>query len=206
MEDQVKWSLDQGKSEIGFNIRYMIFWKLKGGFKNFSIHITSNDGNLQETKIKLVIDTNSITTKSKRLDDFLRSYELLNTLSHEHILFESIDISNPDEFKLYQLLGKLTIKNKTKPVEWKIQMINTDHNSWNSPTMCMIIKGTINRKIWLIGEKTFIGKRTALVSRKINIFCKLELSRMNQRALDTNLQQGIGKSASVYSRTFNRLS
>lgn len=203
MGKEINWSLDHRRSEIDFNIRHLIVLKSRGCFKNFEAIIHTTDNNLQTIEIELSIDTSSVSTNNKKQDHLLRSPELLDILNHQQIRFVSGIIDKPDKNGIHILSGRLSIKGITRFVKFNVQFGKILNDSWGDASASLIITGKINRKDWGLELKTFTEKGVSLVSKYIHIYCKMEMSKINQRDIMAKQEQGIKNGQMVYSKKFN---
>lgn len=70
---------------------------------------------MNEAKVNVTIDANSIDTDVAKLDEHLKSPDFFDTAKHPRIIFKSTSVKQTGNRSM-QITGDLTIKGKTHPV------------------------------------------------------------------------------------------
>jgi polyisoprenoid-binding protein YceI len=111
----MQWQIDPAHSTISFEIRHF-FTPVLGRFHNYSSQIDFNPNNLNESRIDITIDVNSINTDNQKRDGHLQSADFFNAEKYPEITFKSDKITRKSENK-FVAHGTLKIKNVPKEVE-----------------------------------------------------------------------------------------
>ena len=129
METQTKnevkvWALDPTHSSIHFAIKHMVISKTKGAFANYKVNVETNGLDFENAKIQLEIDVNSIDTQMADRDNHLRAADFFDVAKFPAIKFISKEMKKINEEE-YILSGDITIKDVTKPIEFKMLFLFT---------------------------------------------------------------------------------
>lgn len=139
------WTLDKAHSEIEFRVKHMMISTVKGYFEDFDLNITSTSNKLEDAKIEMNINTNSINTKSEQRDQHLKNEDFFDHEKFPTILFTSSEIVKIDNDE-YKLSGSLTIKNVTKPITLDVEFGGIAQDPWGNQKAGYTVKGKINRQ------------------------------------------------------------
>ena len=108
------WTIDASHSEVGFTVRHLMVAKVRGTFEKFSGTIVIGENPL-DSSVEAEIDLNSVNTRDEQRDGHLRSADFFDVESKGNMTFKSTGVkADGDDFIV---LGDLTIKGNTRPVE-----------------------------------------------------------------------------------------
>jgi polyisoprenoid-binding protein YceI len=118
------WKVDTTKSKIDFTVKG-IFGTVHGSFTGLEATILFNEKNLSASSMFASIDAKTVSTGiSLRNSDLRNKEEWLNTEKYPKISFKSKNFEKTGDG--YKVLGDLTIKGITKPVEIPFTFTNKD--------------------------------------------------------------------------------
>jgi polyisoprenoid-binding protein YceI len=137
-------TLDPAHTRIGFWVRHLMVSKVRGRFSEFSGSITIAENPL-ESSAELTMKTASIDTGQPQRDDDLRSGNFLEAEKYPEVTFRSTRIVDHDGPEL-TVLGDLTIKDVTRPVEFKASLEGVVANPWGKQVLGFSITGEIDRE------------------------------------------------------------
>ena len=145
MENKTKWVIDPVHSEIAFKVKHLMISTVTGIFKKFDATLEVNEQDLSDAKVWFEADIDSVDTKNEQRDGHLKSDDFFNAEQFPKMTFKSTSIENTggDEYKL---VGDLTIRDITKPVELKVEYNGTTKDPWGFERMGFEVSGKINRK------------------------------------------------------------
>jgi polyisoprenoid-binding protein YceI len=159
--------LDPAHTRIGFSARHMMVSKVRGQFADFTGSITIAGEPLDSTA-EAVIKTASIDTRSADRDKHLTSPDFLDVEKYPELTFRSTRVTarNGAEFTV---LGDLTIKDVTRPVELTLELEGVGTSPWGQQVLGFSLTGEIDREdfgmTWNVGLETggvLVGKTVKL--------------------------------------------
>ena len=102
-------------ASINFKIMHAGFSWLTGRFNTFDGSFNYDKDKIQDSSIKVAIDTASIDSNHAKRDKHLRSDDFLNVADHPQAIFESTRFIEKDNGKL-DIEGKLTLNGVTQKI------------------------------------------------------------------------------------------
>lgn len=113
--DSGNWVLDQPHSNVSFTVQHMVISEVTGGFKDFTINLSSTKDDFSDAAINASLAVNSIDTKNDRRDSHLKTDDFFNAEKFPTIRFQSASFEKTGD-RHYTIKGKLTIRDTTKDV------------------------------------------------------------------------------------------
>lgn len=170
-----KWNLDASHSNIGFSVKHMMVSKVKGQFDSFNADIEAEDlANLTGAKIKFVIDTASINTRSEDRDNHLKSADFFDVDQFSKITFESTVITKKGDD--YEITGNLTIKDVTRVVTFEAEFNGKGTNPWGQEVYGFEAATSINREEFGLTWNAALETGGVLVGKEIKVNVELEIN------------------------------
>jgi polyisoprenoid-binding protein YceI len=118
------WKADTTNAKIDFTVKGM-FGKVHGSFKGLQAKIQFNEKDLSASSMYASVDAKTVSTGiSLRNSDLRNKAEWFNTEKYPRIDFKSKKFEKTSGG--YKVLGDLTIKGVTKPVEIPFTFTNKD--------------------------------------------------------------------------------
>lgn len=114
------WEIDPTHSRLTFGVRHMMISDVHGEFKKFTGTVNLDDKDPTKSTVEVTIDTNSISTDQDKRDEHLRSADFFDTQKYPTATFKSTKVTKAGPGK-YKVVGNLTIKDVTKPVELLVE-------------------------------------------------------------------------------------
>ena len=90
MNNQIKWSIDQAHTEIGFKVRHLMISNVKGTFKTFDGSIYTIGKDFTRIEVDFWIDPASIVTGDSKRDEHLKSSDFFDVKKQRQIIFTTI--------------------------------------------------------------------------------------------------------------------
>jgi|AntRauTorcE11898_2_1112593.scaffolds.fasta_scaffold09684_3 polyisoprenoid-binding protein YceI len=151
----MQWQVDPAHSTISFEIRHF-FTPVLGRFHNYSSQINFNPNNLDESRIDITIDVNSLNTDNQKRDGHLQSADFFNAEKYPEITFKSDKITQKGENK-FVAHGTLKIKGVPKEVELPFTLLGMQDHPQKPNTKIAGIKidYTINRNNYNVGTGSY---------------------------------------------------
>jgi polyisoprenoid-binding protein YceI len=165
------WTIDPSHSEVGFSVRHLAVSKVKGQFESFDGTLTIAADPLQST-VEASIDLSSITTRDAQRDEHLRSGDFFNVDASPKMTFRSTAVTPSGSD--YKLVGDLTIKDVTKPVELELEFNGISPDPWGGTRSGFSATGEINRKDFGIDFNIPLDGGGFVIGDKIKLFLEVE--------------------------------
>lgn len=139
------YKIDPDHSDVMFKVKHLMISTATGVFKKFDATLEVDEDDLTKAKVTFEADVDGVDTKNEQRDAHLKSDDFFNAEQFPKMTFKSTSIkkSGNDEYKL---IGDLTIRDITKPVELKVEYNGSTKDPWGMERMGFEVSGKINRK------------------------------------------------------------
>lgn len=183
MNNQIKWSIDQAHTKIGFKVKHLMISNVKGFFKTFAGSIYTTGRDFTTAEIDFWIDPSSFDTGDLKRDEHLKSKDFFEVEKYKEISFNSSGIEKSDEDGIHELWGELTMIGVTKNVKLAVEFGGIVSDPWGNEKAGFTITGKINRSDWGLVWNTTIEAGGVLVADEIYILCEVELTNIGYKDL-----------------------
>jgi len=141
---QTKWSADPAHSFVSFSVKHLGISFVNGNFKKFEGSYTATNPDLSDAKISFTADASSINTGVDQRDAHLKTDDFFNAEKFPQLKFESSSFTRVkgDE---YLLKGKLSIRDVTKEVSFKVIYGGVTKDPWGNIKSGFTVTTMINR-------------------------------------------------------------
>ena len=137
------WNIDPTHSEVQFKVKHLVISTVTGSFKSFSGSVVSEGDDFDGAKATFSLETASVDTNVADRDGHLRSPEFFDSENFPLLTFEGNVAKAGDDYKL---VGDLTIKDITKPIELAVEFGGKMVDGYGQHKAGFEITGKINRK------------------------------------------------------------
>ncbi|RJP62705.1 MAG: polyisoprenoid-binding protein [Ignavibacteriales bacterium] len=169
------WVLDPSHSKVQFSVKHMVISEVVGQFKKFELTVNNPKDDFADSEFELKVETPSIDTGVQDRDNHLRSADFFDSAVYPYMIFKSTSFKKVDDEK-FKLLGTLTIKNITKPVELNVVYNGQITDPFSGKKRAGFrITGSLNRFDYDLKWNVLIETGGAVVGKTININCDVEL-------------------------------
>lgn len=138
-------TIDPQHSRLGFSVRHMGFSKVRGRFEQFDGAVRIRPDELSTLEAEATVQTASTTAGTEDRDEHLRSGDFFGAEEHPTMTFESRGVRSVDG-NTFTLMGDLTIRGVTKPVELEAEYLGEGTDPWGGKRVAFEAEATINRK------------------------------------------------------------
>ena len=139
------WQVDKVHSKVGFAVTHLVISEVEGKFSVYDGSFTSSKADFSDAKISFSVDVNSINTDNETRDNHLKSDDFFNAEAFPLMRFTSTRFTKISGNR-YRLMGKLSIRDITKPVEFEVRFGGIAENDGYGNTKAGFkAKTTINR-------------------------------------------------------------
>jgi polyisoprenoid-binding protein YceI len=166
------WRIDAGHAEVGFVGRHFGLTKIRGRFTGVDGTITLADP-IEGSSVEVTIEMATVDSGDRTRDDHLRSADLFDVEHHPTARFRSTSVvvtEGPG-----RLLGELTIKDVTRPVELDVAFVGRVTDPWDNDRLVFSAFGLINREDWGLTWNMPLGAGGWLVSKEVRLEIEVEL-------------------------------
>jgi polyisoprenoid-binding protein YceI len=165
-------NIDPSHSEVMFQVKHMMFAKVKGSFDTFSGVINFDPNNPQNSSVSVEIDPSSINTRDANRDGHLKSADFFGVEQNPTITFTSTRIvANGDDYKVY---GDLTMNGVTKEVVLEAEFNGAGQSPMGSTVYAFSAEGKLNRKDFGMTWNAGIEAGGVLVSDEVKLEIEIE--------------------------------
>lgn len=145
MSTTTKWVVDPTHSEVQFKVKHLVISTVTGAFKTFSGEAFTDGSDFENARIKFMLDVKSVDTNQAQRDEHLRSGDFFEAESYPQIEFKSTSFTRVSDDN-YKLIGDLTMKGVTKPVELQAEFGGSAKDAYGNTKYGFEVTGKINRK------------------------------------------------------------
>jgi len=119
---------NKAHASINFRIRHLGFSWLTGRFDDFSGNFSFDEAHPEASKVRVVVNTDSINSNHAERDKHLRGKDFLDTANHATAVFESTSVTiNGDKAKI---VGNLTLHGITKEIVIDAERVGGGADPW----------------------------------------------------------------------------
>jgi polyisoprenoid-binding protein YceI len=173
---QSRWSVDPVHSNVKFAVSHLVISEVDGSFKSFTGSIASKSSDFTGSDIQFSMDVNSINTDNDMRDKHLKSDDFFNAEKYPKMTFQSTSFRKISGNK-YQLLGKLTIRDVTKPVTFDVTFGGTAKDGYGNTKAGFRATTTINRLEYGLKWNSLTEAGGAVVGSDVTINLNLEFAQ-----------------------------
>lgn len=170
------YKIDAAHSEITFKVKHLMITNVTGNFTKFDGELIAEKEDLSDAKISFSADTNSINTNAADRDAHLKSPDFFDTEKFPTLNFVSTELKKVDDTE-YKLLGNLTVKDVTKPVELDVEFLGTATDPWGNTKAGFEVSGKINRAEFGLTWNAALETGGVLVSEDVKLQFNIQLTK-----------------------------
>jgi polyisoprenoid-binding protein YceI len=166
-----RWRIDPGHAEVGFVGRHLMFNKVRGRFRGVDGFVQIG-ADPNDTTVEVTIETATVESGSAARDDHLRSPDYFDVEHFPTATFRGQ--ARAWSGRRGSLVGDLTIKDVTRPVELVVDYLGTVTDPWGGQRAIFSARGTVNREDWGLTWNMPLSNGGLLVSKDIQLELELE--------------------------------
>lgn len=170
---QNTWTIDQAHSKIGFNVTHMMVSEVEGNFKQFEGKVMAKSDDFNGADVEFTAQVASVDTDNERRDGHLRSDDFFGADKYPTITFNGKLVKVG---KGYELKGKLTMREATKDVTFKVTY-NGTVDTGKVKKAGFKLTGTLNRQEYGLKWSNKLESGEFVVGDVVEVECKLELNQ-----------------------------
>ncbi|MBL7851081.1 MAG: YceI family protein [Cyclobacteriaceae bacterium] len=161
------WTVDKSHAKLGFSITHLMISDVEGSFRTYEAKITSSKDDYSDAVFEISADIAGIDTDSEGRDKDLQSEKYFDAAKFPKLTFKSTSFTKVEGNK-YKLVGDLTMKGITKPVELQV-IINGPIDRRGKKVIGLKATGTFKRTDFNVG-----GPGGNMISEEVNLIANGE--------------------------------
>lgn len=170
------YTVDTTHSEIAFNVRHMMFAKVRGQFKTWSAELAFDPADPSKSNLHVEVDTASIDTREAQRDGHLRSADFFDAEKFPKLVFQSKRVESAGSGR-YKVTGDLTIRDATHEVTLDVEQTGSGKDPWGNERLGFSAKGSLSRAQWGLKWNQALEAGGVLVSDKVDIEVEAQVIR-----------------------------
>ncbi|SHK97487.1 Polyisoprenoid-binding protein YceI [Chitinophaga jiangningensis] len=140
------WKIDEAHSEIGFKVKHLMITNVSGYFTRFTGEVKTESEDFHDASISFEAAADSIDTSNAQRDEHLRNGEFFDATHFPKISFVSTKVKKLEDKQFhYRVLGDLTIKDQTHPIELEVEHGGVTKDPWGQEKAGFTLKGRLHR-------------------------------------------------------------
>ena len=168
------WTIDPAHTSVSFVARHMGLSKVRGRFTSFRGEVEGDPQDLTTATARFEVDMASVDSGSPDRDAHLKSADFFDVDKHPTMSFVSRSIEPAGEN--YKVIGDLTIKGQTRPVELSYEHGGDLQDPFGNRKVGGSLTGTIKRSEWGLTWNVPLDSGGWLVSDNIKIEIDLQVA------------------------------
>lgn len=168
-----KWVIDPTHSEVQFKVKHLVISTVTGSFKTFEGTAETENEDFEGAKVTFSADTTSIDTNQAQRDEHLKSGEFFDSENFPKISFTGTSVKTGDD--TYTLKGDLTVKDVTKPFEFKAEYGGNMTDFYGQNKSGFEVTGKINRKEFGLTWSAVTEAGGVVVGDDVKIIANIQL-------------------------------
>jgi len=159
------YNIDPSHSNVSFEVRHMGIATVRGGFKTFEGTV---DATGEAPQLEGAVAVDSIDTGDENRDGHLQSPEFFDAGQYPQITFRSTATEPADGGKI-RLLGEITIKGITKPIELAGTIAPNAEDPWGNERVGLEVEGKIDRRNFDLKWNQTLPNGNLLVANEVKL-------------------------------------
>jgi len=159
------YTIDPSHSNVGFEVRHMGIATVRGKFGKF-------EGTIDATgalpALSGTVEVASIDTGNQDRDAHLQSPEFFDASQYPQIAFHTTGTDTGDEDSI-TLLGEITIKGITKPIELSGTLAENGKDPWGNERIGFEVFGAIDRRDFDLKWNQTLPNGNLLVANEVKL-------------------------------------
>jgi len=173
-----KWELDPAHTRLGFAVRHAMISTVRGSFTDISGGATLDPADPSASSATVTIQASSIGTGTADRDAHLRSSDFFDVEKYPTLEFHCTEFRPTGDPSVWILVGDLTIKDVTRPVELTFTHVGNVIDPWGNVKAGFEGRGQISRKDWGLTWNAALAAGGVLVGDKITLELEAQAKKL----------------------------
>ena len=175
---QSTWKVDAVHSNIRFEVSHLVVSEVEGSFKKFEgtcVNSNTTD-DFSKSTIDFSIEVASVNTDNEMRDTHLKSDDFFSADKFPTMKFKSTSMTKTGD-KTYKLVGNMTIRDVTKPMELLVTYGGTMKDPYGNTKAGFKVQGTINRIAYGLKWNQMLDGGGSIVGEDVSFRANLEMTK-----------------------------
>ncbi|RBL93121.1 YceI family protein [Chitinophaga flava] len=168
------WKIDTAHSDVQFKVKHLMITTVTGQFQTFDATMETAGDDFSSANISFSADINSITTQNAQRDQHLQASDFFEADKYPKLLFVSKEVKKIDD-ENYKVIGDLTIRDNTRPVELKVEFGGEVVDPWGQTKAGFELSGKINRKDFGLTFNATTETGGVLLSDEVKLLASVQM-------------------------------
>jgi polyisoprenoid-binding protein YceI len=168
-------TLDPSHTHVGFSARHMMVAKVRGRFAAVTGTVVIAE-DPTASGVEVDVELASVDTRDEGRDQHLRSADFLDVENNPTMTYRSTSVS-PIGKGRFTVLGDLTVKGVTKPVELDVTYEGTARDPWGNERIGVSATGELDREAFGLTWNQGLETGGVLVGKTVKLEIEAEAIR-----------------------------
>lgn len=168
------WKIDPTHSDVQFKVKHLMITTVTGQFGTFDATMQTNGNDFSTANISFSADINSVTTQNAQRDQHLLAGDFFDAAQYPKLQFVSKEVKKIDD-ETYKLIGDLTIRDNTRPVELNVEFGGEVVDPWGQTKAGFELSGKINRKDFGLTFNATTETGGVLLSDEVKLLASVQM-------------------------------
>lgn len=173
------WELDPAHTQVGFRARQLVITTVRGSCGEVVGTAVLDPSNPAKSEVSVTIQANSIDTGSSRRDAHLRSAAYFEVERFPTMEFRSTELRPTQDPQVWTVVGDLTIRGVTKPVELTMTYLGVSGDPWDGIHAGFEGTGTVDRTHWGVNWNRAIEAGGFVIGDKVELELEIQAIKMS---------------------------
>ncbi len=165
------WTIDPGRSSVGFTVRHLVISKVRGRFTRFSGAVALDEDDVTRSTVEARVEVASVETGDRERDQYLRtSADFMDPARFPELAFKSRRVERAG--RGLRVTGELTIRDVTRAVT-----LDVSETSRAPGRVAFSARTTIDRREFGLKWSAIVETGGVMVGDKIEIAIAVEATR-----------------------------
>jgi polyisoprenoid-binding protein YceI len=167
------WTVDAAHTSVSFTVKHLMISKVRGAFAGVSGQVVVPEDRFSST-VEVTIDPATVDTRDPNRDNHLRAGDFFDIANHPTWTFRSSQV-RPDGDDEFVLVGDLTIRGVTRPVELEVEFSGVSKDPWGNLKAGFEAEAEINRKDWGLEYNAVLETGGVVIGEKVKLHLDVQL-------------------------------
>ena len=167
-----KWTVDPVHSAVTLTARHLGIASISGTIGEFSAVISIAEP-VEESTVRAVLKTDSLSTGNKMRDDHLRSVDFMDVSKFPEIVYEGTSVT-PLAGERWTVEGTLTLHGESKPVPLDLSYLGTGPDPWGGTRAAFRATTELKREDFSVSWNQSLPTGVTMIGSTVQITLDIE--------------------------------
>jgi polyisoprenoid-binding protein YceI len=171
------WSVDRAGSALCFSARHLMISKVQGRFRDFSVTLALDEGDLEDSSVRVTVRLASVDTMDEARDENLRGPEFFDAERFPEATFVSTRVEGKG--RRFRLFGDLSLHGVAKEVT-----LDVERKEATAVNQRFVARATLRRTEFGLRWSPALEAGGVLVGEKIDLEIELKAQLSSGESTD----------------------